>query len=230
LINQYRPEAPHGGVPGDAGARDPAADDQQVGGMRRQLCRRGPMSDLTRGSPPPVLYLPRPSTWLTWHDYLFRPGVTVIDLAAGEGRHALKAAQWGATVTAVDADESKLETGRDAAGRLGVSVDFQLVDLTGPWPEFGSFDVVLVFNYLDRARMDDVRGLVAPGGVLVMETYLEWQRALGWGPGKSEHLLAPGELARLVAPLETLHGREVFEPVESNKVRAVASIVAQNIA
>jgi hypothetical protein len=75
-----------------------------------------------------------------------------------------------------------------------------------------------------------VRGLVAPGGVLVMETYLEWQRALGWGPGKREHLLAPGELARLVAPLETLHGREVFEPVESNKVRAVASIVAQNVA
>ena len=78
--------------------------------------------------------------------------------------------------------------------------------------------------------MDDIRALVAPGGVLVMETYLEWQRALGWGPSKSEHLLAPGELARLVAPLETLHGREVFEPVESNKVRAVASIVAQKVA
>ena len=188
------------------------------------------MSDLTRGSPPPVLYLPRPSTWLTWHDYLFGPGVTVIDLAAGEGRHALKAAQWGAAVTAVDREDTKLDTGRDAASRLGVSVDFQVVDLAGPWPAFGTFDVVLVFNYLDRARMDDVRGLVAPGGVLVMETYLEWQRALGWGPEKSEHLLAPGELARLVAPLEPLHGREVFEPVESNKVRAVASIVAQNVA
>ena len=78
--------------------------------------------------------------------------------------------------------------------------------------------------------MDDVRALLAPGGVLLMETYLEWQRALGWGPSKAEHLLAPGELARLVAPLEALHGREVFEPVESNKVRAVASIVAQKVA
>lgn len=187
------------------------------------------MSDLTRGSPPPVLYLPRPSTWLSWHDYLFRPGVTVLDLACGEGRHGLKAAQWGATVTAVDADETKLETGRDAAGRLGVNVDFQQLDLTREWPS-GTFDVVLLFNYLDRARMDDVRTLLAPGGVLLMETYLEWQRALGWGPSKAEHLLAPGELARLVVPLEALHGREVFEPVESNKVRAVASIVAQKVA
>jgi len=185
------------------------------------------MTDLTRGSPPPVLYLPRPSSWLTWHDYLFGPGVTVLDLACGEGRHSLKAAQWGATVIGVDRDETRLDTGREAASRLGVSVDFQLVDLAGEWPAFGTFDVVLSFNYLDRGRMNDLRALVAPGGTLVMETYLEWQRALGWGPTKDAHLLAPGELARLAAPLELLHGREVFEPVEGNRMRAVASIVAQ---
>jgi 2-polyprenyl-3-methyl-5-hydroxy-6-metoxy-1,4-benzoquinol methylase len=188
------------------------------------------MSDLTRGSPPPVLYLPRPSSWLVWHDYLFQPGVRVLDLACGEGRHALRTAQWGATVTAADVDETKIETGREAASRLGVAVDFQCVDLTDTWPEFGVFDVILLFNYLDRDRMDDLRAMLAPGGVLVMETYLEWQKALGWGPTRADHLLAPGELARLVAPLETLHGREVFEPVESNKVRAVASIVAQRSA
>lgn len=185
------------------------------------------MPDLTRGAPAPVLYLPRPSTWLMWHDYLFQPGMTVLDLACGEGRHALKAAQWGATVTAVDADDTKLETGREAASRLGVSVDFRCVDLTGSWPEFGAFDVVMLFNYLDRDRMPDIRELIAPRGFLFMETYLEWQKALGWGPSKPAHLLNPGELARLAAPLETIHGREVFEPVESNKVRAVASIVAQ---
>ena len=185
------------------------------------------MPDLTHGSPPPVLYLPRPSTWLTWHEYLFRPGMTVLDLAAGEGRHALKAAQWGAECTAVDADTGKLDLGREAASRLGVSVEFREVDLTGEWPAFGVFDAVLVFNYLDRDRMPAVRDLVAPGGLLFMETYLEWQRALDWGPRRAEHLLAPGELTRLVIPFEILHGREVFEPVEGNKIRAVASVVAQ---
>ena len=185
------------------------------------------MPDLSRGAPPPVLYLPRPSTWLVWHDYLFRPGMRVLDLACGEGRHALKAAQWGATVTALDHDDVKLETGREAADRLGVQVDFQAVDLTGEWPALGRFEVVLLFNYLDRERMEDLKDLVAPGGLLFMETYLDWQRALGWGPTSDDHLLQPGELARLVRPFESLHGREVFEPIEGNKVRAVASIVAQ---
>ncbi len=185
------------------------------------------MPDLTRGAPPPVLYIPRPSPWLTWHDYLFRPGMTVLDLACGEGRHALRAAQWGATVTAVDCDETKLDTGREAASRLGVAVEFRSVDLEGEWPDFGSFDVVMLFNYLDRSRMKAVRGLLAPGGLLFMETYLACQRALGWGPSKDAHLLAPGELAALAAPLEILHGREVFEPVDANKVRAVASVVAR---
>ncbi len=185
------------------------------------------MPDLTRGAPAPVLYLPRPSSWLIWHDYLFHPGMSVLDLACGEGRHGLKAAQWGATVVAIDADETKLETGREAASRLGVTVDFRCADLTGEWPELGRFDVVLVFNYLDRPKMDRVRSVVAPGGLLLMETYLEWQKAIGWGPTKEAHLLAPGELARLVAPFEVLHGREVFEPVDSTKVRAVASVVAQ---
>jgi 2-polyprenyl-3-methyl-5-hydroxy-6-metoxy-1,4-benzoquinol methylase len=185
------------------------------------------MPDLTRGSPPPVLYIPRPSTWLIWHDYLFRPGMRVLDLASGEGRHALTAAQWGAKVTAVDVDETRLETGREAAARLGVEVDWQCVDLTGEWPEFGTFDAVMVFNYLDRDRVPEIRDRVAPGGLLLMETYLQWQTALGWGPTDEAHLLAPGELGRLVAPFEMLHGREVFEPIENNRVRAVASVAAQ---
>ena len=59
------------------------------------------------------------------------------------------------------------------------------------------------------------------------DTYLDWQRDMGWGPTREEHLLKPGELAQLIAPLEVLHGREVFEPIDATKVRAVASVVAQ---
>jgi 2-polyprenyl-3-methyl-5-hydroxy-6-metoxy-1,4-benzoquinol methylase len=151
----------------------------------------------------------------------------VLDLACGEGRHALRAAQWGASVIAVDHDEAKIETARDAAARLGLEVDFRVLDLAGEWSGFREFDVVLLFNYLDRGRMEDVKAAVRSGGLLLMETYLEWQRALGWGPSKDEHLLAPGELTRLVAPFEVLHGREVFEPIDANKIRAVASVAAE---
>jgi 2-polyprenyl-3-methyl-5-hydroxy-6-metoxy-1,4-benzoquinol methylase len=180
-----------------------------------------------RETPAPILYIPRPSSWLFWHDQWIGRGARVLDLACGEGRHALLSAQRGATVTAVDRDASKLDTGREAASRLGVTVDWQLADLEGEWPELGIFDVVLVFNFLDRQRMPQIRDLVAPGGLLIMETFLEWQRALGWGPTDDEHLLRPGELSALVRPLEPVHGREVFEPLDAGRQRAVASIVAQ---
>ena len=151
----------------------------------------------------------------------------VLDLGCGEGRNAITAAQWGAVVTAVDQDEARLDAAKEAAARAGVEIEFWPADLTAAWPPFGEFDIVLLFNYLDRARMDDIRSTVASGGVLLMETYLKWQRALGWGPSSDDHLLLPGELVTLVAPLEAVHGREVFEPVENNRIRAVASVVAQ---
>jgi SAM-dependent methyltransferase len=176
---------------------------------------------------PPVARLPRPSSWFLWHAHRLAPGMRVLDLACGEGRHAIAAALLGAEVTALDRDESRLSSARELAAAEGVSVDWQAVDLEGPWPALGTFDAVLVFNYLDRARMADIRGLVAPGGLLMVESFLTGQRELGWGPTSDDHLLRPGELARLVAPLRMLHGREALEPIDAERWRAVASAVAR---
>jgi 2-polyprenyl-3-methyl-5-hydroxy-6-metoxy-1,4-benzoquinol methylase len=169
----------------------------------------------------------RPSTWFRWHAHMIRPGSRVLDVACGAGRHSLAAAALGARVIGVDRDRAKLALAQEraAAGRL--SIDWCELDLTGPWPEWGSFDAVLVFNYLDRASMPRILDRVAPGGRLMMETFLEAQRESGWGPTSERHLLRPGELSRLVAPLQVLHGREVFETVDAGRWRAVASVVAQ---
>lgn len=171
--------------------------------------------------------LPLPSTWFTWHLHLVRPGMRVLDLACGDGRHSLAAAARGAEVTAWDHDATALEAGRVAAAARGLQVEWQEVDLTGEWPSVPPFDAVLVFNYLARERMPHIRSALAPGGMLIMETFLVTQRDLGWGPTADEHLLARGELAELIAPFEVLHGREVLEPVDVERWRAVASIVAR---
>ena len=168
----------------------------------------------------------RPSTWFSWHAHIIRPGMRVIDLACGEGRHSLAAAALGAAVVGVDRDPHKLAIARERAAATQLSVEWREVDLEGPWPELGSFDAVLVFNYLDRASMPRILGLVAPGGRLLMETFLEAQREAGWGPTSERHLLCPGELGRLVAPLTILHGREVYETVDAERWRAVASVIA----
>ena len=152
----------------------------------------------------------------------------MLDLACGEGRHSLAAAAAGATVVGVDNDESCLERAREHARVKGLAIDWRRVDLEGSWPDFGSFDAVLVFNYLDRERLPQIRGLVVAGGLLMIETFLAAQRDLGWGPASEEHLLRPGEIARLVSPFRVLCGREVLEPVDAERWRAVASILARN--
>jgi 2-polyprenyl-3-methyl-5-hydroxy-6-metoxy-1,4-benzoquinol methylase len=157
---------------------------------------------------------------------VIRPGARVLDLACGQGRHSLAAAALGAEVVGVDRDAAKLATARERAAAANLTVDWREADLEAPWPELGGFDAVLVFNYLDRASMPRILGLVAPGGRLIMETFLEAQREAGWGPTSEHHLLRPGELARLVAPLTVVHGREVFETVDAERWRAVASVVA----
>jgi 2-polyprenyl-3-methyl-5-hydroxy-6-metoxy-1,4-benzoquinol methylase len=129
-------------------------------------------------------------------------------------------------VVAVDRDAAKLSRARQRAADAGLAIDWRQMDLEGSWPELGLFDAVMVFNYLDRASMPRIIGLVTPGGRLMMETFLEAQRAAGWGPTSENHLLLPGELARLVSPLTVEHGREVYEPVDAERWRAVASIIA----
>ena len=166
----------------------------------------------------------RPSTWFLWHAHRFNPGARVLDLACGEGRHSLAAAALGARVVAIDRDETRLSSARAAAA--GLSIDWRELDLEGEWPDLGIFDAVLVFNYLDRARMPRIIQLIAPDGFLMMETFLEAQREAGWGPTSSAHLLQPGELNRLVAPLTVEHGREVLESVDAEHWRAVASVIA----
>jgi 2-polyprenyl-3-methyl-5-hydroxy-6-metoxy-1,4-benzoquinol methylase len=170
----------------------------------------------------------RPSTWFTWHAGLVHQGSRVLDIACGTGRHAVAAAELGARVTGVDADAARLKTARRVADQRRVSVDWVQADLARyPVPE-GQYDFVMIFNYLDRGRMPEfLRGL-RPGGHLLIETFLDAQRELGWGPRSDEHLLRPGELLRLVAPLEVVLEREALDFVGGKPV-AVASVLAQRV-
>lgn len=155
------------------------------------------------------------------------PGVRVLDLASGPGRHALLAAEHGADVVAVDSDAASLAVLEREAQRRRLSVKCLHMDLRTSQIAPASFDVVLLFDYLDRQRFPDFRAAVKPGGHLIAESFLVTQRLQGWGPESDEHLLQPGELLRLVEPFEVVLSREVIEMIDGRPA-AIASVFAVN--
>jgi SAM-dependent methyltransferase len=70
----------------------------------------------------------------------------------------------------------------------------------GSWPYAGrSFDAVVVTNYLYRPRLALLLDCLAPGGVLIYETFMAGNERFG-KPSNPDFLLRPGELlARLGA-------------------------------
>ena len=71
------------------------------------------------------------------------PGMRVLDLAAGTGNVAVRAAQRGADVTALDLTPELFERGRERAAQAGVEVTFVEGDAEDLPFEDGTFDAVL---------------------------------------------------------------------------------------
>jgi SAM-dependent methyltransferase len=135
----------------------------------------------------------QPSAWITRFAPLIRANGRALDVACGGGRHARYLAGLGLAVEAVD---------RDAEALLGLAGEPRIVvrhaDLEGgPWPYSGAvFDAVLVTNYLYRPILPALTALLAPGGVLLYETFARGNESYG-RPSNPDFLLAPGELLEL---------------------------------
>ena len=138
-----------------------------------------------------------PSDWLIRWAHLITPGAHVLDVACGMGRHLYWLQAQGFRLTGVDRDPAALAhlAPLAAAGAEIVAADIE----SGPWPFTGRvFDAVLVANYLWRPRLSDVMRAVAPGGLLIYETFAQGQESIG-RPARADFLLAPGELLQVAA-------------------------------
>ncbi len=131
----------------------------------------------------------------------------VLDLACGRGRHARVVAGWGLRVVALDRRLDALRELRADAPR----VETLRADLeTGHRIPLRSatLGAILIFRYLHRSLVEEIRRCLAPGGLLLYETFTVRQLELGWGPRSPRFLLEPGELPRLFASFEILEARE----------------------
>jgi rhodanese-related sulfurtransferase len=167
-----------------------------------------------------------PSAWLLESGDLLPRGGRVLDVACGRGRHALLLAGAGFHVRALDADAAAIGWLRDVAARVGLDLDARVVDLEASGVDLGesSCDVILVVHYLHRPLFPALLRALAPGGLLLYETFTVEQARHGGRPRDPRFLLEPGELPRLLAPLEVVRAREgEFEG------RWVSSIAARKV-
>lgn len=150
-----------------------------------------------------------PSPWLLANAPLFPRGARALDVACGRGRHALVLAAAGHAVRAVDRDPGCVASLRALARRLRLPLDADVLDLERGAVGLGegAHDLVLVFNYLHRPLFPALVRALAPGGLLLYETFTIDEAAHG-RPTSPDHLLLPGELRRLVEPLEVARYRE----------------------
>ena len=136
--------------------------------------------------------LGQPSPWVVRFAGMI-PAGEVLDLACGSGRHSRLMAARGHSVLAVDRNAASLALA-EANGITPLVLDLETGDLATSWPfAAGRFSGVVVTNYLYRPLWASLADCLAPGGILIYETFAIGNEQFG-KPSNPDFLLARGEL------------------------------------
>jgi SAM-dependent methyltransferase len=132
------------------------------------------------------------SDWVARWAHLVERG-PVLDLACGEGRHAVFFAERGLEVWALDREPQTLPA----------SIHFVKADLEdgSPWPFAGRrFAAIVVTNYLHRPLLPVLAESLDAGALLIYETFMAGNERYG-KPSNPSFLLRPGELVEAFSGL-----------------------------
>lgn len=148
---------------------------------------------------------PAPSEWLREIVNDWTPG-RAWDVACGAGQNALLLAGLRWRVDAVDISPVGLEIGRRAAEGLPGFIHWIAADLDTYIPPPGTYDLVVVFRFLDRSRLPGlIQKSLKPGGRVIYETFVEGQFEREDNHLKnSDFILKSGELPTLFPELQTV--------------------------
>ncbi len=131
-----------------------------------------------------------PSAWIMrFAAEIPRDGI-ILDLACGAGRHL---------AALLERDQGLLGIDKDIAptGELQkyANVTLKALDLEQPNAQIpgGDYAGIIVSNYLHRPLLPQLPGLLAPGGILIYETFAVGNEAYG-RPRNPDFLLRAGEL------------------------------------
>lgn len=166
-----------------------------------------------------------PSGWVQRWSPLVPRGGGVLDLACGTGRHMHWFATRGHAVCGVDRLPDALAALAPlvAEGRA----ETLLADIeASAWPLAGRvFDAVVVTNYLWRPLWPHILASIAPGGVLIYETFAQGNESVG-KPSRADFLLRPGELLQACDSLRVVAFEDGFLDAPARFVQRIAAVRA----
>ena len=139
--------------------------------------------------------------------YAIKPGKG-LDLACGAGRDTVYLGLHGWQMTGVDYLPGAIKRTQQLAQQQQVAVTSLLLDLEKDANPFAdtrlatqSFDLLCVARYLHRPLLPLLPTLLAPGGVLLYQTFMQGSEQFG-SPRNPNYLLRPHELAQTFADLD----------------------------
>ncbi len=145
----------------------------------------------------------------------------MLDLAAGAGRHVRLLRDRGFAVRAADRDASTLIPFAQPGCEI-VELDLESAP---SWPLGGGYDGIVVANYLYRPLLPAIGQALAPGGVLIYETFAVGNERLGH-PRNPDFLLRPAELLAAFSSLTIVAFEQGFvgapRPAAIQRLAAVA--------
>ena len=163
-----------------------------------------------------------PSAWVQRWSHLVRPGGTVLDVACGQGRHMRWFTQLGHPVTGVDRSPEAIAT----VANLGTAVLADIENASWPLLQDGQpqpFDALVITNYLWRPLFPALLASLAPGGVLIYETFTAGNETVG-KPSRPDFLLQPGELLRVCAGLRVVAYEDGYQAAPERFVQRIVAV------
>jgi SAM-dependent methyltransferase len=148
------------------------------------------------------------------------PRGLALDLAAGRGRHARYLAGLGFRVEAVDISEVGLSGMARQPNIAALCADLERFEIPA-----GRYSLILDIRYLQRRLFPQMASGLIPGGMLIVETFLEAPGGATDCRFRPDYLLKENELLREFNSLRILYYREA-ETRDPETPSRIASLVA----
>ena len=164
------------------------------------------------------------SPWVARWSHLVPAGGSVLDVACGHGRHSKLFFEKNHSIVSVDRSSDAIESLAQWCAQRSAdqharalhepphkAPELLVADIeNAPWPFSGrQFDGIVVTNYLWRALLPTIVQSLAPGGLLIYETFATGNETVG-KPSRPDFLLQTGELLQVCSSLRVVAFEDGF--------------------